>query len=121
MLCLALAGCGGWATATYRPYEAREPRIIEGSGGAREIVDGVDVWTNGDPPRRYQVIGTVELHSYDGYGSPLPSLARKVRDAGGQAAVRVERASGSESIMLRGVGASYPTTRATYLVVRYLD
>lgn len=121
MLCLALAGCGGWATATYRPYESREPRVIDGNGGARETVDGVDIWTHGDPPRRYRVLGTVELHSYDGYGSPLPTLARRVREADGNAAVRVERAGGSEGVMLRGVGAIYPTTTATYLVARYLD
>ena len=34
--------------------------VIEGRGGTRIVVDGMDVWTHGDPPRRYRVLGIMQ-------------------------------------------------------------
>jgi hypothetical protein len=31
--------------------------VVEGHGGTRKVVDGMDVWTHGDPARRFQVLG----------------------------------------------------------------
>lgn len=34
--------------------------IVEGRGGEMESIEGIDYWTNGDPPRRYEIIGYIE-------------------------------------------------------------
>lgn len=48
-----------WAQ-DFNKLHAREPLIIEGNGGTMEVVDGIELWTNGDPPRRFEVIGYIE-------------------------------------------------------------
>ena len=39
--------------------EARAPVVREGGYGTRKVVDGVDIWTAGEPPRKYQVLGII--------------------------------------------------------------
>jgi hypothetical protein len=34
--------------------------VVQGHGDTRKIVDGMDVWTHGDPPRPFQVLGIIE-------------------------------------------------------------
>ena len=34
--------------------------MVQGHGDTRKIVDGMDVWTHGDPPRPFQVLGIIE-------------------------------------------------------------
>jgi hypothetical protein len=43
----------------YQPLEARAPVVREGGYGTRKVVDGVDIWTAGEPPRKYQVLGII--------------------------------------------------------------
>jgi hypothetical protein len=117
---ISLMGCD-YTTASFRPYESRSPAIVEGQGGVRETVDGIDIWANGDPPRRYQVIGSIELRGYEGYGSPNEVLARKVREVGGNAAIRMNRSSQfGGGVFASNVFVAYNTTSANYLVVRYI-
>jgi hypothetical protein len=39
-----------------RPYEGPDA-VQTGTGGAKITKNGVDFWTNGTPPRRYQIFG----------------------------------------------------------------
>lgn len=64
---------------------------MDGRGGTRTTTDGIDFWTMGDPPRRYQVIGVIT----DKRGTGLfakqaiaaSNVAKAVHDAGGDAAI----------------------------------
>jgi hypothetical protein len=58
---LLLASLCGSAAADpeFHLYESRAPLIKDGQGGERKTVDGVDIWLHGDPPRRYQIIGSL--------------------------------------------------------------
>ncbi|KAA5611485.1 hypothetical protein [Rhodovastum atsumiense] len=114
VLALGLGACHG-AEATFRPYDIR-PSAVIGQGGTHETVKGIDLWTSGDPPRRYQVIGTIQLA---GRASPEETLADKVREAGGNAAIRVMSYKDDQNSTPVRVAALQAD--ATYYVVKYLD
>lgn len=54
---LCLAGC--LSTTNFKSYDDGGAHYL-GRGGAKEVVDGIELWTNGSPPRVYQVIGLIE-------------------------------------------------------------
>jgi hypothetical protein len=33
--------------------------IIHGKGGTRRVLDGVDIWENGEPNRNFRILGTI--------------------------------------------------------------
>jgi hypothetical protein len=39
-------------------YEGKNA-ISEGDGGAKKTVDGIDIWSDGAPPRRFQLLGYI--------------------------------------------------------------
>lgn len=83
---LVLSAC---IQAPITPYEGGRG-IRQGSGGARESVDGVDVWIHGEPPRAYEIIGYTTVESQDdwvGNRILLSRVAARVREARGDAAV----------------------------------
>ncbi|HEU0048722.1 MAG TPA: hypothetical protein VFQ43_14090, partial [Nitrososphaera sp.] len=53
---LSFFGC---TSTDFQSWEGRSS-VVEGHGGTRKIVDGMDVWTHGDPPRRFQELGIIE-------------------------------------------------------------
>lgn len=60
LACLALIILGP-ATATAAEFTAYEGRhaVREGEGGDKKTVDGIDFWSNGDPPRKFEIIGSL--------------------------------------------------------------
>lgn len=86
---ISLAGC---ASTNYQAVESREPLLGQGQWGTRKVVDGVDIWTSGAPPRKYRVLGVI--NDTRGAG-PLPmagyysGIAAKVKQYGGNAAIEV--------------------------------
>jgi hypothetical protein len=106
---------------------------MEGRGGTKEVVDGVDVWTHGDPPRRFEVLGIIEDERADDWVA-MPGLkhdvAQKARQSGGNAVILVSNASqlsGYYSIAnVNSYGFGSATTiplkrrTSTYIVIKYL-
>jgi hypothetical protein len=85
---LFLAGC---ATVDFQAYEGKN-NLYEGDGGTKVVVDGVEFWANGSPPRKYSIIGMVVSEIGSGVGDEaiiLSSVAPEVRKRGGDAAVQV--------------------------------
>src|SRR4029077_19481963 len=83
---LLMASC----STDYQPLESRAPVVKEGGYGTRKVVDGVDIWTSGEPPRKYQVLGIInderlqapfEMQRY------YHDVASKVKQAGGNGAI----------------------------------
>ena len=76
------------AKIDFSAYEG-PPQVQVGTGGTRIVKNGIDYWTSGTPPRRYQVIGMVQDRrdeTWDGgHAIGSPSIAAKVRKAGGDA------------------------------------
>jgi hypothetical protein len=90
---LSLIAC---ASTDFQAIESQQPIVAQGSAGTRKVVDGMDIWTSGAPPRKYQVIGVIEDKRGGGI---LPmsqyehDIAAKVRKAGGDAAIVAGTAS----------------------------
>lgn len=71
-------------------YEGK-PIIKTGEGGTKLTKHGIDYWTSGEPPRRYQVIAMVQDKRDEmwdgGHAIGSPSIASKVKNAGGDAVI----------------------------------
>jgi hypothetical protein len=101
----------------------------------------MDVWTHGDPPRRFKVLGIIEDERPAG-AIPMTKLkhdiVKKARQNGGNAVIFVSSASQlagyytassasaygyGNSATAFGSSTTVPVTRrsSTYVVIRYLD
>jgi hypothetical protein len=133
---LAFGGC----STDFQTWESRNS-IVEGHGGTKKVVDGVDVWTNGDPPRRFQVLGIIDDERPGGI-IPMAELkhdiAKKAREHGGNAVILISSSSqlagyySSATVNTQvygtsatsfGSGTTVPITRraSKYVVIKYLD
>ena len=97
-------------------YEGRNA-IHDGQGGERKTIDGVDFWMSGDPPHRYQVLGSLtdRRHKTGIYGairmSGLDSdIAEAARLAGGDAVILV----GENDDVIGVAGSSFGNVNGTY-------
>jgi hypothetical protein len=74
-------------------YEGKDA-IQEGTGGEKKIVDGIDFWSNGAPPRKFKIIGFITdsrlksgligMIRMSGLDS---SIAKEAKKAGGDAVI----------------------------------
>jgi hypothetical protein len=65
-------------------------KIIDGEGGSKRVVDGVEIWDAGDPPHRYRIMGMLRVSDYDMAtvnSTMLRAIAQQVRRTGGSAAI----------------------------------
>ena len=113
---------------------------MEGHGCTRKIVDGMDIWTYGDPPRRFQVRGIIQDNRPGGI-IPMAQMKHyivaKARQSGGDAIILASSQSQltgyytSSSATAYGYGnfasaygssTTVPLTRhtATFVVIKYL-
>ena len=132
----AITACPVEGKTRYEPYEARNS-VVEGQGGSRTSKNGVDFWTTGDPPRRYQIIGIIRDNRGTGalHGSAIGSsgIAKKILEAGGDAAILLNQNSSVKGIWSQGQasvygnqaygsGISFPIEErvTTFAVVKYL-
>ena len=125
-LLLAIHGAG-CATTQHKHYEGRNA-VVEGKGGTREVVDGMDIWDNGDPPRRYQIVGVIEDERAAGIiGNAMlkGDLVKKAREAGGDAIVRVSSDSRIAGFVTTGkrvmVTKAVQQNQVVFAVIRYVQ
>jgi hypothetical protein len=86
---IGLAGC---ATSDFQPYEGRN-NVNEGVGGTKVVVEGVEFWANGSPPRKYAILGVVKSEVGAGWGDEAiirSKVASRVKQAGGDAAIQID-------------------------------
>jgi hypothetical protein len=140
---VACALCvGGCASTTYRPFESRSDGIVNGKGGTQTVQEGMEVWNNGDPPRRYKVLGFID-DERPGDAKSMSRLfgdvVKQAREVGGQALIQVRSQSqvtgyqSTDSAPAQAYGGSTSPGMATaaavpvrkhkaqFMVVRYLD
>jgi hypothetical protein len=86
---ISLVGC---ASTDYQQVESSGPLVGQGQWGTRKVVNGVDIWTSGAPPRKYRVLGVINdtrgagVVPMAGYYS---GIAAKVKQYGGDAAIEM--------------------------------
>jgi len=87
LLCSVLmASCG--TLFVFKPFEGNGS-LIEGKGGTKTVVDGMEIWDNGDPPRKFFILGYLEVKAQ--FGADFEFLSRAVKTArqhGGDAVIR---------------------------------
>jgi hypothetical protein len=124
-----LTGC---AQTDYQVYEGRNgPKIVEGQGGTKSVIDGYEVWDNGSPPRRYQVLGVVEIEDFDnifGRQRIQSALVNHIKAVNGSAAVVVSLSGGGNMLGTMvsssgrvSTGMGFGKKVNSYEIVRYLD
>ena len=137
-----VAGC---THTDFLRYEGRSDVYFEGAGGARTVVDGIDFWEHGDPPRRYQLLGYIHDDRSRGLIPQLQKrgdIAAKAREAGGTAVMLLSSGQTINGFVGSGFGNATATsygnrttatatgtsisvpvgrTDAQYAVIKYLD
>jgi hypothetical protein len=104
---LSLAGCAG-ATTEYKAFQGVREGIVDGKGVAKIVVDGMDIWEDGEPPRKFKVLGFIDdtrgtnwIHTTLHRGD----IVKKAREAGGDAVIKLNAQSQLEGFYSAG-GAS---------------
>jgi hypothetical protein len=113
------------ATVDFQPYEAKT-NVFEGTGGTKVVVDGIDFWANGAPPRKYKLLGVVS--SEIGAGVSAESLIRtavsaEVKKQGGNAAIEVSNNQAFAGVIRTAPGIYMAANRKhmQFAVVQYLE
>lgn len=124
---LAIAAC---AQTNYQVYEGRGAQIVEGQGGTKQVIDGYEIWDNGNPPKRYQVLGVTTIEDFDnvfGNQRMRSAIAQQIKQAGGDAAIVLDGYSQGQSMGVafnnRGgvaTGQSFGRKQIRYQIVKYL-
>lgn len=137
VIAISISGC---ATTEYKSFEAKD-NMFDGKGGTKIVVDGMEMWDNGDPPRKFKVLGIIDDQRPGGL-IPMSQLrsdmVKKAREAGGDAVVQLSnqsqiagyQTSGSASAYAYGSSATaYGSSTTTpirrnvakFAVIKYLD
>jgi hypothetical protein len=138
---VAAALVAGCANTQYKSFETATTKLHLGRGGTKQVIDGMEFWDNGEPPRHFKIIGFVEDQRPD---APLPMLVQraeivtKARAAGGDAVVQVANRSEvvgtsgmtfgnawgswrSSSAIGFGVTEQIRRNNAVFAVIRYVE
>ncbi len=121
-LALTLAAC---ATVDFLPYEGKR-NLYEGEGGTKVVVDKIDVWANGTPPRKYSIIGIIVIEVGSGKGDQAgirSTVASEVKKRKGSAAIQVTNNSSFAGVLHNAPGFYKPTRarQMQFAIVKYVE
>lgn len=89
------------------------------AGGTTTIVEGMEVWDNGEPPRKFAILGIID-DERPGGAIPMANLkgdiVQKAKEAGGDAVVQLNSNSQLVGVYSSGsaTGYSYGRTATAY-------
>lgn len=74
-LCIVagLSGCAMVNNTQFSAYQGEDSEIF-GKGGTVKQIEGIDIWTNGSPNKKFRILGIIEQSHLDN-GSPIAKLA----------------------------------------------
>lgn len=101
-----LAGC---ATTEYKAYEGKG-NVIDGKGGTKLVVDGMEIWDNGEPPRKFKILGIIDDQRPGGLipmGQLRTDIVKKAREAGGHAIIQLNSNSQISGYYTSGSASAY--------------
>ena len=125
-LLVACVGCTMLVTTDYQPYEGKDS-IYSGNGGTKVVIDGIELWANGSPPRKFKVLGVVTNEVGAGFGdeSLIRSVvASEVRKQGGNAAVQLTNNTAFSGMVINtmpGVYVAASVKKMQFTIVTYVD
>jgi hypothetical protein len=112
-----LCGCSSTNFTEYRG-----PAVVQGNGGTVRVVDGIDFWENGNPDRKFKILGVIDDSRRDGIftGSGRDSAIAKVaRERGGDAVILVD--SDRELSGVDQYGDVHYRRNTKLMVVKYVE
>lgn len=96
LIALGATLCIAWSAVSasdFVSYEGKDA-VQEGIGGEKKVVDGIDFWSNGAPPRKFKIIGYVtDSRLKSGLVGMIrmsgleSSIAKEAKKAGGDAVI----------------------------------
>ena len=115
----------GCATTDYQAYEGKN-NLYEGQGGTKVVVDGIDFWANGSPPRKYTIIGMAVSEVGGGWGDEAiirSSVASEVKKQGGDAAIQVNNNSSFAGMVNTAPGVFFAANVKSmkFAIIRYVN
>jgi hypothetical protein len=117
---LVLTGC---ALVNFTPYES--DTVFVGKGGTKEIVEGMELWTQGEPPRKYKLLGVIEDERTDGPSardSFHKDIVKWARNSGGDAIIQLSEESKIEGYDINFESSSeFRTNRSLFAVIKYVE
>lgn len=121
ILTVALTAC---ATVDFQPYEGQN-NLYEGEGGTKLVVDGVEFWANGSPPRKFSIVGIVVSEIGTGVGDEAiirSSVAPEVKRRGGDAAVQISNNSSFTGVIRTSpsVYMAAGVRRIKFAIIKYV-
>ena len=118
ILATIICGC-----ANTRYTEYRGDGIIQGKGGSVRTVSGVEIWENGEPNRKYKIIGFAQDNRGEG---PIANavwdsaITKLVKQKSGDAVVFVSTTKVLSGIILEN-GVIQHRNESKILIIKYLD
>jgi len=95
IMMLATSAFASCATTEYKAFEGNA-NVIDGKGGTKVVVDGMEIWDNGEPPRKFKIVGIIDDERPGGL-IPMSQLhsdiVKKARAAGGDAIIQLNSQS----------------------------
>jgi len=84
--------------------------VVTGKGGAKITEQGIDWWTDGDPPRSYRILGLLTddrgTGRFNGDTIGSKKVAGKVRDLGGNAVIVYRQSERTVGASIFGHGST---------------
>jgi hypothetical protein len=70
---LTLVSCASMVTQTqFKEYYGAD--VVQGTGGTKRTLDGIDIWENGAPNRRFKILGVIEDNVLENRGAAPNTL-----------------------------------------------
>ena len=104
----------GCATTEFKPFEAKV-NAFEGVGGTKVIVEGMEFWDNGEPPRKYMVLEIIEDESP---GGPIPmaslkgDVVQKAKEVASDTVIQLNKNSQLVGVYSSGSATAYSYGRS---------
>jgi hypothetical protein len=102
--------------------EYRGQGVVEGKGGTVRVVEGIDFWENGEPDRRYRILGVIDDSRGEGFVSRSgkdKAIAKVARERGGDAVILSGSSREFTGVDL-GSGAAHYRRITKLVVVKYV-
>jgi len=108
VLLFLISGCSLVKT-DYKSFEGSLSGIVQGKGGAKVVIDDMDIWDDGEPPRKFRVMGFIDDIRETGLLllSSRSNIVKKAREAGGDAVIKLHTQSQLESLYSAGGASAY--------------
>ncbi len=108
MFAFLISGCS-LVNTEYKSFEGSQSGIIQGKGGSKVVIDSMDIWDDGEPPRKFKVVGFIDDIRDTGLLqiTSRSNIVKKAKESGGDALIKLHTQSQLESLYSAGGASAY--------------